>query len=722
MELIDCAPAAGGRKTTSSGDSAPGDASVDLALQLHQQGRHALKLNEAAKAVELLQRALSLDSSSPTAHLDLGNGLSVLGRHEGALASYDAAIALAPGIPQAHNNRGNALRKLQRLEVAVASFDQAIALDPGYAVAYHNRGATLVDLQRYDAALASFDAALALRPDNAETHNSRGNALRGLERYGTAIASYARAVSIRPDFPAAHTNLGVALAAVKRFEDAVASFDRAIALDNKYAEAYDRRGAVLFDLRQFEAAIASFDKAFKLNPGLRFSAGLRLLSQLQLCKWDSMDEEIGAIASRIDRNEPAASPFVVMAMSDSAALQRRAAEILVHARFAANDGLPAIAKYARHERIRVGYFSADFRDHPVSRLLAQSIEAHDRSKFEVTAFSFGPGGHDGMRARLEKSFDRFIDICTRSDRDVALLARRMELDIAVDLGGFTTDTRTRIFAMRAAPLQVNYLGYPGTMGAAYIDYLIADHTVVPDESRDHYREKIIYLPKSYLPTDSAQPIANRLFTRAELGLPAAGFVFCCFNNAFKISQVTFDAWMDILRRVDGSVLWLSEISEASMVNLRMEAVRSHVEAGRLIFAKRVASHAEHLARQRAADLFLDTFPYNAHATAHDALSAGLPVLTRAGEGFAARVAASLLHAIGLPELVTSTRSEYVELAVELAAGRQRLDGIRRRLAETQFGTPSFGVPFVSCLEAGYTSIYERYQADRPAEHIDLEAR
>jgi predicted O-linked N-acetylglucosamine transferase (SPINDLY family) len=323
-----------------------------------------------------------------------------------------------------------------------------------------------------------------------------------------------------------------------------------------------------------------------------------------------------------------------------------------------------------------------------------------------------------MRKRLERAFERFLDVRDKSDREIAQLARSLELDIAVDLGGFTDGSRPKIFALRAAPLQVSYLGYSGTMGAEYMDYLIADRTTVPAEAQPHYAEKIIYLPDSYMPADSRRPIAEKTFTRTELGLPPTGFVFCCFNNSYKITPDTFERWMRILERVEASVLWLSHGNPGAMSHLREEAARRGLAAERLIFAERLSSLADHLARQRAADLFLDTLPYNAHASASDALWAGLPVLTCPGEAFAGRVAASLLWAIELPELIAGTAQQYEELAVELATQPQRLVDIRRKLAVQRLTAPLFDTPrYARHLEAAYTGIYERYQADAPTQHL-----
>jgi predicted O-linked N-acetylglucosamine transferase (SPINDLY family) len=446
--------------------------------------------------------------------------------------------------------------------------------------------------------------------------------------------------------------------------------------------------------------------------------GARLNAKMQICDWGGLDAAITQIAAQIERSEPVCAPFLVMALADSAALQRKAAEIWVQHECPPNLSLPPIPKRGKHDRIRIAYFSADLREHPVSMLTAELFETLDRSKFELNAFSFGPDTQDTMRGRMERAFDRFIDVRTETDQNIALLARSMEIDIAVDLGGFTRGARPRILAMRAAPLQVSYLGYSGTMGAEYIDYLIGDPTLIPEGHRRHYNEKIIYMPHSYLANDSKRSIADKVFTRGELGLPQTGFVFCCFNSSYKITPGAFNTWMRILKRVQNSVLWLSAGNPGAASNLRREAVRRGVNAERLIFAEPMASPSEHLSRHRVADLFIDTFPYNAHTTASDALWAGLPALTCLGEAFAGRVAASLLNAIRLPELICSTREHYEELAVELACDPHRLAAIKQKLADQRLTTPLFDTRrFAKNLESAFTQIYERYQAGLPADHI-----
>jgi predicted O-linked N-acetylglucosamine transferase (SPINDLY family) len=686
-------------------------------LAYYKRGNLLKDRNQLEAALASFDKAVELDPAYANAFCNRGVVLGLLNRPDEALASYDRAIALNPRDALAFYNRGNLLKDRNQMEAALASYDRAVALDPNYANAFCNRGVVLGMLDRPEEALASYDRAIAINPDALASFN-RGDALRKLKRFHEALASYDEAIALRPDYAEAYCNRGSILLEFKEWNAALASFNRCIEIDASIFHAHHNRGHALIELKQHVAGIASYEQALILDPNFRFLFGTRAHAKMHICDWGEFEADVDRMTSGILADAMVSPPFAILALLNSAELQHRAARIWVKQEHPAEDSLPPIPRHATRDKIRLGYFSADFYDHPVAVLSSEFLEAHDRSKFEVTGFSFGPDIQDKVRKRLELAFDRFIDVRGKSDEEVALLARSLGIDIAVDLGGHTGNSRTRIFALRAAPIQINYLGYPGTMGAEYIDYLIGDRIVIPEAQQRHYAEKIVYLPNSYLPHDSKRMIADRAFTREELDLPRAGFVFCCFNSNYKITPDTFDSWMRILRRVENSVLWLSRNNPIAESNLRREALRRGVDAGRLVFADRMSSLPEHLARQRVADLFLDTRPYNAHATALDALWAGLPVLTCVGEGFAGRVAASVLSAIQVPELITVTPTEYEDLAVELAKNPRRLEEIRKKLARNRLETPLFDTrAFTKHLEAAYTEIHERYLANLPPKHI-----
>jgi predicted O-linked N-acetylglucosamine transferase (SPINDLY family) len=683
----------------------------------NSRGNVLRELGRNEEALQCYERALQLNRKYAEAHNNRATVLQRLGRLEDALGSYDRALKLRPGFAEAHSNRATALQDLGRCDEALKGFDRALRIDPRHAPAHYNRGNVLRVLRRNVEAVQSYDQALQWRPDYAEALNNRGNALRELGRFAEALDSYDRALQINHESPDVHNSRGIVLKELRRHDDALQSFDAALQINPEYAEAWGNRGSVLQELRRYEEALPAYERALQIKADCEFVYGQQLYAERMLCRWSDLTQQVAVLSRGIEAGLKISEPFGVLSIADAPALQRKVAEIWAQKVVAGSGGSLPPKKYDRHPKIRIGYFSADFHEHPVASLTAALFETHDRSQFEWVAFSFGPDTGDAMRRRLERAFDRFVDVQKMTDEDIVALARGQEIDIAVDLGGFTQGARPGIFARRAAPVQVNFLGYPGTLGAAFMDYLVADTTIIPEHSRPFYAEKIAYLP-SYQPNDPSRPIADRVFTRSEMHLPDNGFVFCCFNNQYKILPSMFEIWMRILKQVDGSVLWLSSASDAARDNLRAAASRCGIVPERLVFAQRLSLAAEHLARHRLADLFIDTLPYNAHTTVSDALWAGLPVLTCAGEAFAGRVAASALTAVGLPELITASLQEYETKAVELAATPELLGRFRRRLAENRLRGRLFDLErYARSIENAYVQMIERSQAGVAAENI-----
>ena len=423
------------------------------------------------------------------------------------------------------------------------------------------------------------------------------------------------------------------------------------------------------------------------------------------------------LASSVLKGNQSVAPFAFLAVPSSIEAQFKCAKIWI-ARECPPSEIPIWqGERYQHDRIRVAYLSPDFRKHAIALLAAGLFQCHDTTLFDIIALSSGPDDKSDMRMRLQASFNQFIDVATYSDNDIGRLIRKLEIDILIDLAGLTTGSRMAVFARRPAPISVSYLGYPGTSGANYIDYIIADRIVIPEEQRRFYPEKIVYLPNTYQVNDATRPIADQRFTRAQCGLPSTGFVYCCLNGNYKVTPSIFAAWMRILAKVEHSVLWLFESNMTAAKNLREAAAKQGIRPERLVFAKKLPL-LDHLARYCLADLFLDTLPYNAHTTASDALWAGLPVLTCLGGTFAGRVSASLLHAIDLAELVTTSLEAYERMAVELAMHPYKLANIRDRLAANRRTMPLFNTElFAKHLETAYKIMYERYQSDLSPDHI-----
>lgn len=636
-----------------------------------------------------------------------------MGRLDEAVAHYSSAIALAPDFFEALNNRGNALFRLKQLEQALASYDEAIRINADYADAHVNRGIALGKLKRSEEALAALNAGIRLDRNQAEAYNNRGNLYLRQHRLADALADYDMAVRLRPNYAEAFLNRGNALKMLARPLEAVASYDKAIAITPGLAEAHNNRGTALRALKRYQEALLSYREAVRLNPDYAPAFGELLHIEAHLCLWPE-EERDRSILDRGVKDDPI-PPFYMLEFADDPERQLRFASAWAEEKF---GGIrPGAFKRADPgKRIRIGYFSADFHGHATMFLMARLFELHDKTRFEIHAFSYGPKTQDEMRTRLLGAVDAFHDVADLDDREIARLANARGIDIAVDLKGYTEDGRPGIFAHRAAPVQVSYLGYPGTTGADFMDYMIADAITIPDGLRKYYSEEILYLPHSYQVNDDRRRISEDAIARADAGLPDDGFVFCCFNNNYKTSPAEFDIWMRLLLQVQGSVLWLLRDSEIAAANLRREAEKRGVDPARLIFADR-APLPIHLARHRCADLFLDTFTVNAHTTASDALWAGLPVVTKLGRSFAARVAGSLLHALNMPELVTETVADYERLALDLATDPAKLAATKRKLDHSRMTAPLFDTErSTRDIEAIYEQLYAA-EASAPAETV-----
>jgi len=620
-------------------------------------------------------------------------------RFEEARREIAAALALQPDDHAALVNYGNVLNRQGRSAEALAQYDKALALAPSLLPALFNRGNALLELGRPDEAVASYDKAVALNPALVGLWNNRGTALRSAHRLPEALASFERAIALDGRHTNALTNRAIALHDLKRFDDALTAADAALAVTPGFAEALYLKANVLNELGRLEDALSFYEQALAARPDHPHALNGVARMALTLCDWDRTAQLLPQLESAVQGGRVIVQPFTLLGYSTDAALQLRAAQNAIHRLAPARTPL-ATARYS-HDKIRLAYLSADFHGHATAVLMAELFERHDRSKFEVSAIAFGPDDGSPMRARLRSAFDHFDDVRGMSDLEVAKLLRAREIDIAVDLNGHTMDARPGIFAHRPAPVQVNYLVYPGTTGASYMDVILADRIVLPLDQQPHYSEKIVHLPDCYQANDATRLVESAP-SRAEAGLPQSGFVFCCFNSNWKITVPVFDIWMRLLQQVEDSVLWLLDGPGAP--NLRAQATRRGIDSARLIFAPK-ARPETHLARHQLADLFLDTLPYNAHTTASDALWTGLPLVTCIGDVFQSRVAASLLKAINLPELVTTTPTAYEALAQELAQNPALLAATRDKLARNRLTTPLYdSARFAANIEAAYQAM------------------
>ena len=687
------------------------DAYYNLAIILKSLGQ----LDEA---IQCYEKAITLNPNFADAHNNLGNVFKELKQLDNAVKSYKRAIEIKPNFAEAHNNLGNVFKDLKQLENAVKSYKRAKEINPKLSEVHYNLGVALKQLRLLDDAVISLKNAITIKSDYAEAHNNLGSCFTLLGQMDLAIECYEQALSINPNYAEAHNSLGNVLIIIGQVKDGVKCFEKAIEIKPDFAEAHNSLGNVFKKLKQRDKALLYYERAFAIKPDMDFLFGTLLNHKMNLCIWDDFSSQLKELRDRINNNEKVIGPFNLMGLIDDPALHRKASEIFTNYHYPKNYTLCEITPYPKHKKIRIGYFSGDFKIHPVAYLTAELYEVHDRNQFEIHAFSLSKDSKDYMNLRIKSGVDHFHDVFNKSDQEVALLARSFEIDIAVDLGGFSGNSRPRVFAMSAAPIQLTYM-FLGTMGADYYDYLIADPIMIPKKNHKHFLEKIVYLP-SYLVNDSTELPPKVTLTRKELGLPEEGFVFCCFNNSYKFTPDVFDSWARILQSVGGSVLIVYANNELSKTNLTKEIIRRRIDPSRLIFGGNMP-RPEYLARYRVADLFLDTRPFNAGTTASDALRMGLPVLTCTGNSFSSMEASGIIRALNLPELITSSPEEYEALAIELATNPDKLKIIKEKLLDNFSTAPLYDTSmFTKNLEFAFTEIYERYHQGLEPDHIYAE--
>lgn len=628
----------------------------------------------------------------------------------------NAQVKYLMGLTAEYIHKGN-------LDDADRLLKQSLKIDPKNSEALRLSGIILAFKKMLPEALKLFDQSIKADSRNWLSHSNRGNVLRSFHQLDEALKSYNKAIALQPSYSEVYNNKGNVLLDLNRLEESIASYDKAIGLNPTYADAYHGMGNALKKIGNLLEALESYEAAARLNPLAAHMTSSCISTKMEMCSWNGLQDEINHLLHSALNSNTKIHPFYLLSICNDPAFLMKVTKLYILDNFSVKNDIGVIKRSKKLDRIRIAYFSADFRNHPVSLLTTELYEIHDRSRFEVFAFSLHRAPEDDViNSRLRKGFDRFIDAENMSDLEIARLARELEIDIAIDLCGQTQFAKTGIFSYRAAPIQVNWLGYPGTSGADFIDYIVGDKTVIPESHQQFYTEKVVHLPDTYMVDDSMRIPSPRVFTREECGLPNDDFVFCCFNNSYKFNPQVLDGWSRILLKVENSVLWISENNKYFKSNIVIEFEKRGINSKRIIFAQRIELMADHLARAGLADIFLDTYPYNAHTTTMDSLKAGVPVLTLMGQSFTSRVAASLLNAIDLPELITTTQSEYEAKAIEFALNPQKLAVIKQRLASNRLTTPLFNTQrFTKNLEAAYLKMYERYQAGSQPEPLFIEA-
>ncbi len=687
---------------------------VDALINKGKALKEEERLDEALDCFDL---AVKHHATSTDAFCLRGILLLQMGRNDEAMESMNAALKLHNDDAATVCANARVLADTGQYDEALSEFDRSLKLDGSNAHTWAYRASLLEKMNRRRDALGSYDRAITLWPGFVQAHINRAGVLRALKRYDEAFDSYKRAVELDPQNIAALTNLGNAFQEQGQYQAAVDSYDRAFKIDPRNVSILYNRGQTLSYMHRQKEACADYDRAYAINPDHKNLAGVRLHTKMMLCDWSACDE-IDGFLEKIRTGEAETPPFTLIGLPSTPEDQMICAKRYMEEKYPPLPPLWNGETYS-HDKIRVAYLSADFHRHATSYLIAGLFEQHDRDKFETYAFSFGPNDNSELRARLESSFTGFFDVAGVSDEEIAQKIFEKEIDILVDLKGYTNNSRINIVASRPAPVQVSYLGYPGTMAAPYMDYFVGDHRTVTPEIASFFSEKIIYMPGSYQVNDDKRFLPEETPDRADYGLPEDAFVFCSFNNTYKIMPEIFDIWMRLLKEVEGSVLWLFEGNDGVADNLRREAKKRDVDPARLVFAPKMKLE-EHLARQKCADLFLDNIPCNAHTTASDALWVGLPLITCTGNTFAGRVAASLLYAHDLPELITENPDDYEKLALDLARAPEKLAALREKVIANRETAALFDTKsFTKNLESAYKTIWQRHQDGEEPEDFDV---
>ncbi|HNX77636.1 MAG TPA: FkbM family methyltransferase [Candidatus Rifleibacterium sp.] len=719
-------------------------------VSLYSFGVEAFNKNDFAQALSFFECALQQNRGFAQLWYNLGLCCGKLGKHQESLAHLNQAMVLKPDYEEARNLREGIVAELQnrmarsqqqpqllsnyserlaaalemqsagKIAEAEAIFLEILASSPNDVASLFSLGGIEHNRKNPEKALQFLERAVALNPTFPPLWYNLAIVLQSLKNFDKALESYDKALQLDPGNLEVMTNRGGLLAEMKRHKDALLNYEELLKVDPNNQKALCNRGILLTDVKFHDLAIHTFDRLFKLNPEYEFVAGLLGFAKMHACDWNGLDEIREAVVQGVKNGKRVCQTLPLTAITDDPMIHLQGARIF--GQFYCPPQKPLWnGEIFNHQKIRIGYVSPDLREHPVGHLTTGLFEAHDKNRFEIIAFSLGIDDQSLLQKRMRTAFDKFIDVRTMRSKDIAAMIRTMEIDILVDMAGYTADSRTDIFAFHPVPIQVNYLGYSSTMGVDYIDYIIADRYIIPEDQRQFYSEKVVYMPDTYLPTDASVKISETPPPRKQYGLPETGFIFCSFNHDYKINPAIFDVWMRLLKNKPGSVLWLMKLNESAERNLRQEAENRGIDPARIIFATRVDKIEDHLARYRMADLFLDTTPCNAHSTASDVLRAGLPIITCRGRAFAGRVAASLLELMGLPELVTTSLHDYERLATKIADDPNLLQNFKDRLQKNLTNAKLFDTDtYCRNLEKAYTIMWQRYQGGEASEAFIVE--
>ena len=689
---------------------------------MSQHYKEALSLYSQGKLLQAENKCHILIQKNPNdlnAIILSGTIMAQTGRLQQALNFFNKGISINNNNADLHYFHGLALFKLNRAEESIASYDRAIHINKLNFESYISKANALIQLNKPKDALYCLNQAIDFGCRNPLVYYNKGLLLQNLKLFELSIGSYKTAISLDKRYHSAYNNLGNIFRELKEFKIALDYLNKAISLKPTNAIYYENRGNIFLQTQQIQLAILDYTKSLSINPESKFLLGKYQYAKMCLSDWSDFFYNSDKIKSSIKLLKKISDPFSTLSLFDEPEISLLAAKLYSEDQYPDNIIFENNKNTIKKNKIRIGYFSSDFCEHPLSYLMAEFFELHDKNNFEIYAFSLSSSkNNDSMKMRLISAFDKFIEVDNKSDEEIAILSREFKIDLAIDLMGYTENSRFKIFSFRAAPIQINFLGYLGSSGANYIDYIIADKKIIPENFQKYYSEKILYI-NNYQPNDRSRPQPKKNFTRSKLKLPEDSFVFCCFNNSYKITPIVFDSWMKILTKVKKSVLFLNSNNDQVEINLKKEAFNRNVDPERIIFAKR-APREDYLSRYHNCDLFLDTTPYNAGTTASDALWMGLPVLTMQGKSFSSRVCSSILNSIGLNELITNTFQLYESKAIEIANNQNYLKELKEKIHRNKFSTLLFDTnSFTKNLEEGYIKIFNRHAEGLKPKHIEI---
>ena len=675
--------------------------------KLIEQGFELHKKGNVKKALEFYLKALPKSNKNSNLFFLIGTANFQINNFEKSINYFKEAIKIDPKNIGAYNNLGGALQNLKRYEEAINIFNELIIINPKFAEAYNNIGNCYFFLNENEKAIKNYQKTIELDSKNFTAYSNIGNVFSELNLFEKAITNYKKSISLNSKYFIAFNNLGNVYKDINNYEAAIKSYKKAIEINNNYTTAYKSLGDTFHIIRKFNEASSYYKKAYEISQDNQFVLGKLIHNKMYICEWKEIQNYQKTLVFKLKDKKKVTVPFELLSIVDNPEDQLLASKIYLEDKPIKNTNERPKIKKNRSGKIKIGYFSPDFRNHPVLHLIKDVFKHHDKSKFEVYAFSFEKDKNDEFTNEIKGYFKNFIEVKEMSDEEIFKFTKEIDLDIAVDLCGHTAFNRIKLFSYRIAPIQINYLGYPGTTGAKFMDYIIGDKIVIPEKEKENYSEKVFYLPNCYQPNSEYKKLENKNLKKEDFNLPTDKLIFCNFGSNFKITPEIFDIWMNILREVPNSILWLFKSNEQVVKNLRYESQERNIEKERIIFAEKVP-HKEHLRRFCLADIFLDTFPYSSHTTASDAIRMGVPIISFIGRSFASRVCASILEQVNLGKLVAKTNEEFEKKAIYYGNNRNELLKLKNELKNNCENSSLFKIQdFTRHLEAVYLNLVEK---------------